>query len=206
MRKIYPITHCVVEDVKAKTIKNGKHWNHSFSPIQSGKNWFYAELRKVIMLELKYGYDTKIMRDTAKLVKNPNKLAETFNAHCVDSWVLANSLVCGHDIPDNKNLIIVKPLNFHRRRLHVMNPAKYGIRKRCGGTISIGLKRGSIVVHVKYKLCYVSGTYNNRISLNSLNMNEHIDGGRLCRNAKLKDIKFLSYNSFLISHKNNITT
>ena len=125
------------------------------------------------------------------LKKSKNKLAETFDAHIVDSWVLANWQVGGHTSVDNKEMLLVIPLQFHRRQLHALQPAKGGIRRNYGGTRSMGFKRGSYVKHPKYNICYVGGTSKNRISLHSIS-----DGKRLCRNAKPHDCKFLTYASF----------
>src|ERR1035437_1791461 len=133
-------------------------------------------------------------------------MSENFDAHCVDSWVLANHTVGGHVVPDNIDILYVTPLQFHRRQLHVQQPAKGGVRKKYGGTMSMGFKRGSIVIHKKHGVCFVGGTSkiksknrqgymvyeHERISLHSLK-----DGERLCQNAKPSDIKFLAYNSFL---------
>ncbi len=44
--KMFPITNFVVEDIKARTWKNAKKWNLSFSPLEVGKQWFYYELNR----------------------------------------------------------------------------------------------------------------------------------------------------------------
>jgi hypothetical protein len=134
-------------------------------------------------------------------------LSEVFEAHCVDSWVLANWQVGGHIKPDNTDMLSISPIIFHRRQLHMLQFAKKGKRKRYGGTRSLGFKRGSLVKHSKYGVSYIGGsrrlkkpseaspTINGRISLHSIT-----DGKRLCQNAKPTDIKFLSYNTWT-SHK-----
>ena len=47
LRKLYNITHVVVENVKAKTWKNARKWNKNFSPIEVGKNFFREEIKKM---------------------------------------------------------------------------------------------------------------------------------------------------------------
>ena len=200
LTKIYPVTHCIVEDIKAKTMKNGKKWNISFSPLEHGKGWFYSELKQQTIFSYKQGYDTKELRDSVGLKKNKSKLSEKFETHCVDSWVLANSVVGGHILPDNKTMLFVKPLRFHKRRLHDQNPIKGGFRKKCGGTMSMGFKRGSLVTHKKYGLCFIGGTSISKYgkySYEGISLHSIVDGDRLCQNAKPSDIKFLTYNSFL---------
>ena len=188
--KMYPITNFVVEDIKAHTF-GGRRWNKSFSPLEVGKNWFYLELYKIGEVETKQGYETKQMRDVLDLKKSKKKLSNLFEAHCVDSWVLANSYTGGHTKVDNKQMLFMTPLQFHRRQLHRLQPSGDGIRKRYGGTMSLGLKRGSLVKHFKYGLSYVGGYLKDRISLYSVK-----SGQRLCQNAKVNDCKILSYNSW----------
>jgi len=115
LSKIFPITVFVVEDIKAVT-KGQRRWDGSFSPLQVGKRWFYEELSKLAQVEIKQGYETKELRDVHGLRKISNKRAEVFEAHCVDSWVLANWWTGGHIKPDNTRLLCITPLRFHNNR------------------------------------------------------------------------------------------
>jgi hypothetical protein len=187
--KMFPIKMVVVEDIKATT-KGKRHWNQSFSPLEIGKKWFYYEIGKLHRLETRRGWETKELRDAAGLKKSSNKLSDRFDAHCVDSWVLANWWVGGHIQPDNQRMLLVSPIQFHRRMLHRQNPRAGGERLAYGGTMSLGLKRGSLVKHPKYGLTYMGGTSKGRVSLHSL-----VDGVRLCRNAKVEDCHFRTYNT-----------
>jgi hypothetical protein len=188
--KIFPIECFVVEDIKAHA-QGGKRWNKSFSPLQVGKQWFYAALKEIAQVETKQGYETKELRDDAGLKKTKQKLAEVFEAHCVDSWVLANGWTGGHTQPDNKQLLCVTLLRFHRRQLHRLQSETGGVRKSYGGTLSHGFKRGSLTKHPKWGVTYVGGVLKNRISLHTL-----ATGKRLCQNAKLTDCQFLTFNTW----------
>jgi hypothetical protein len=188
LAKVFPITDVVVEDVKAQTTGR-RRWDVRFSPLEVGKAWFYAALERFGQVHLKQGWETKDLRDAAGLRKSKSKLAEVFAAHCVDSWVLANWRVGGHVVPDNTRMLCVSPIRLHRRQLHVLQPARGGVRKPYGGTRSCGLKRGSLVAHPKWGLAYVGGTMGGRISLHSV-----ADGKRLCRNAKSSDVTIKTYN------------
>jgi len=190
LSKLFPITTFVVEDIKAKT-KGKRRWDVSFSPLEVGKQWFYEQLAKLCQVVTRSGWETKQMRDTLGLRKTGNKTAEVFEAHCVDSWVLANSVVGGHLQPDNKRLVFVVPLQFHRRQLHRLQPGKQGKRLPYGGTLSLGLKRGSLVKHPEYGLTFVGGSSKGRLSLHGL-----ADGKRLTQNAKKEDVKFLTFCSW----------
>jgi len=190
--KMYPITNFVVEDIKAHSF-GGRRWNKTFSPLEVGKNWFYSELSKLGEVETKYGYETKQMRDILGLKKSKKKLSEVFEAHCVDSWVLANSYTGGHTKVDNKQMLFMTPLQFHCRQLHKLQFSKGGIRPCYGGTMSLGFKRGSLIKHKKFGLSYVGGCPSGKISLHSLTT-----GKRLSRHIKTYDCKFLTYNSWRV--------
>ena len=189
--KIYPISNIIAEDVSARTMKNGKVWNKSFSPVQCGKNYFIESVKSLnLNLILKEGWETKSLRDKFSLYKSKNKMSDKFAAHCVDSWVLA-SVPFNSSPVLNESMIVAKPLRFHRRQLHVFQAAKGGVRKQYGGTRSLGFRRGSIVSHVKFGNCIVGGTSKGRISLHNVS-----DNKRLCQNAKIKDVTFLCYNNW----------
>jgi hypothetical protein len=192
LARCFPIFEFVVEDIKAKTYKGSRRWNSKFSPLEVGKAWFYDELESLAPVIKKMGWETKQLRDELGLHKAKNKTATVFSAHCVDSWVLANSLTSGHSVPDNTDLLVVVPLRFHRRQLHRLQPESGGIRKPYGGTRSLGFKRGALVQHPKWGLSYVGGYLRDRISLHSL-----IDGKRLAQNVRPADCRIRSpYNSW----------
>lgn len=191
LSKLFPITDLVVEDVRAVTKEGKPKWNKLFSYVETGKNYLHKEIVKKWILHLKTGLETSQLRKLYGLNKAKNKIAEVFEAHCVDSWVLANWLVGGHTKPDNEKMICYSPIEFKRRQLHYLQPAKGGERKRYGGTMSLGLKRGSIVTHVKYGLTYIGGYLKGKVSLHCLKT-----GFRLTQNAKICDIKILSYSSW----------
>lgn len=191
--KLYPITHFVVEDIKAITKIGQRKWNKSFSPLEIGKNWFYEELGKLASISLKQGYETKKLRDDLGLKKTSQKISNKFEAHCVDSWVLANDYIGGHIEPDNKNILFIIPIQLHRRQLHRLKPEKGGKRKLYGGTRSFGFKRGGLVKHPKYGIVYVGGCMKNKISLHSIKT-----GKRLSQNIKSQDCRFITFNSWRI--------
>jgi hypothetical protein len=191
LRKIYPISCIIVEDIKATTHKGSKKWNKLFSPLEVGKQWFYSQIREFTKLKTKKGFETKELRDNLGLTKSGNKLSNKFDAHCVDSWVLSNWYTGGHTTPDNKEILLISPIQLHRRQLHRFQPDGDGFRKRYGGTRSLGFKRGSLIKHAKLGVTYIGGHRKSTLSLHSL-----IDGKRLTTDAKLNDCKFLTFNSW----------
>lgn len=199
--QLFPISHIAVEDIKAKTWKGSRRWNISFSPLEVGKKWFYGECRKIAILEVFDGYEhTYQTRQGLGLKKLKNKLSSNFYAHCVDSWVLAYLTVGGDPTPDNETVIEFIPLRFHRRQLHRLEHAKGHVRARYGGTMSVGFKRGSIVKHPKWGVCYVSGWMESPTKKNPdrkvISLHSIQTGKRLCQNADPEDVRFLSYNSW----------
>jgi len=184
--QLFPVTVFVVEDIKAQTRQGKKRWNSSFSPLQVGKAWFYEEMGKLAPVQTKQGYETKDLREQLGLKKTSKKLAEVWEAHCVDAWVLAHSAVGGRTSPDNRRLVCVAPLSWHHRQLHRFKPEKGGKRKLYGGTLSQGIKRGMLVKHPTYGKAYVGGTMDGKLSLHDLQT-----GKRLTQSAKVADCRLI---------------
>jgi hypothetical protein len=183
---LYPIGLFVVEDIKAEPRTGQRRWNASFSPLQVGKEWFYGELRKLAQVTLVQGHETARMREELGLRKSSRKDEESFWSHCVDSWVLAASAV-GGSVPEDTRIVRIAPLRFRRRSLHLRQPAKGGVRRRHGGTVSLELRRGTQVLHPRFGLCYVGGHMRGRLSLHAMR-----DGRRLTRDARVEDLTVLA--------------
>ena len=190
LSKLYRITHVCVEDIKARSIERAKKWNQSFSPLEVGKQWFYTEIEKRWKLLTLQGWETKEIRESLGLKKSLKKLAETFDAHCVDSWCLAYHGVDGDGVVDNTDIFCISPIPIRRRELHRQNPQKGGKRPRYGGTTWNGLVKNTLVKHIKYGLTRISGFGKQGIALYSL------EGQRLCQNAKADDFKVLTRLNF----------
>ncbi len=215
--KVIPITDFCIEDICAINWEGKKKWNKIFSPLQTGKNYFYDEIKKLGTAKTLRGSETSAIRNELQLRKISKKTSPKFEAHNVDSWVLANYIVGGHIKPDNKDMIYIKPLKFHRRKLHFEQFAKGGVRRKYGGTMSMGFKRGSLVIHLKYGITYVGGTSNirrwyihNKTGEKRVYFNERISvhsvktGERVSQQTKPSEVKFLCYNTFLINGASKI--
>jgi hypothetical protein len=164
--QLFPVSVFVVEDIKVTT-RGKRRWDQSFSPLEVGKHWFYGELGKLAPVQTKQGYQTRELREQLGLKKTGKKLAEVWEAHCVDAWVLAHSAVGGEPKPDTTRLVCISPLNWHHRQLHRFEPEKRGKRKSYGGTLSLGIKRGTLVKHPKWGKAYVGGSMDGRLSLHN---------------------------------------
>jgi hypothetical protein len=181
----------VVEDVQAVTRQGkGRKWNGAFSPVQVGKDHLYRLLREMgLTVHLREGWQTKALREQYGLKKTKSKSKQSFESHCVDSWVLAAS-VSGAEQPTCTRLWYLVPAVLHRRQLHRLQASKGGERKPYGGSHSLGVKRGTVVQHPKYGLCTVGGVDRKKqtISLHAYRTNK-----RLTQGAKVKDCRILSW-------------
>ena len=121
---------------------------------------------------------------------NSMKLAETFEAHCVDAWCLAYHVVGGEGVVTNTDIFCISPIPIRRRELHRQNPQKGGKRPCYGGTTWHGLVKNTLVRHSKYGLTRISGFSKRGIALYAL------EGKRLYQNAKIQDFKVLTRLNF----------
>lgn len=191
LMKLYPVSQVVVEDIKAKTKRGQKKWNRSFSPLEVGKNWFYTEVLQLAFLSTRKGWETKELREKFRLKKTSRKKAEIFEAHCVDSWVLAADALGITRSPQMKKLLCLVPLNFRRRSLHLQIPQKGNKRRVHGGTRSLGWRKGALVKSEKFGVVYLGGSSaKGRVSLHHLGT-----GKRLTQDGMPQQCRVLGYNS-----------
>jgi hypothetical protein len=193
LARYYPLRTIVIEGIKAATRAGQRRWNKSFSPLEVGKAWCYGELEKIAPVRKVPGYVTKTLREEAGLHKSGAKLSERWDAHCVDAFVLANSAAEGPREPTSRQMLLIVPLQLHRRQLHRFNLGIGGQPKPYGGTLSLGLKRGSWVRHTRHGLVFVGGTSHGRISLHSM-----ATGKRLTQQARVEDCRLLCTASWRI--------
>jgi hypothetical protein len=186
LKALYPIKVFVVEDIRADTRTRQRRWNASFSPLEVGKRWFYEELATIAPVVPILGHETARLREILGLSKARGKGEETFWSHCVDSWALAAHAV-GGSAPDDTRIVRIAPLRFGRRSPHLRQPAKGGVRRRHGGTVSLGLRRGAQVLHPRFGFCYVGGHMGDRLSLHAMR-----SGRRLTQRARLHDLVVLA--------------
>ena len=192
LSKLYPVRHVCVEDIKARTIARAKKWNQSFSPLEVGKQWFYTEVEKRWQLLTLQGWQTKEIRDRLGLKKSSDKLSETFNAHCVDSWCLAYHTVGGVSIPENTDIFCIAPIPIKRRCLHREQEAKGRQRNRYGGTVlGNGLVKNTLIKHVQYGLTRLAG-----VNAKGLFSIYTLEGKRLTTGAKRNDFRVLTRLNF----------
>lgn len=168
LARMYPVTHVCVEDIKAGSRPRQRRWNASFNPLQVGKQWFYSQVSERWELLTLQGHDTARIRESLGLKKSSKKMAETFDAHCVDAWCLAHHTVGGDSDVDNTAVFCISPINHKRRCLHRELPKKGGVRPRYGGTMSMGWKKQTLVKHPKHGVCLVGGHQRGKLALHDV--------------------------------------
>lgn len=157
--RIFPVTDIVHELVKAKG-------NKSFSPVMVGQKWMIEQLSRLAEVNTLFGYETQAIRKYLKLEKDHRKGKLIPATHAVDGIALAASRFVNYERFTRKDRyghvwagecevssapfgVIHRPQLF-RRKLHVENPGKDGIRKRHGGTTTpYGFRKGDYVEATK---------------------------------------------------------
>jgi hypothetical protein len=154
--------------------------------------------KKKLPVVTRQGYETKALREQLGLKKTRKKLAEVWEAHCVDSCALARAEVGGATAPDNKRLTCMAPFVWHHRQLHHFQPEQGGKRKPYGGTLSQGIKRGTLVKHPKWGKATVGGTMDGKLSLHHPATNKRLT--QTGRRADCALITRLRWRTRLVPH------
>ena len=104
--KLYPITDIVIEDVAS--VHNKETKNAGFSPIEQIKTRLYDFCKRHATVWVSKA-NPKVIRLFDKNVdlKESDKAAKTFFAHCLDSHSLA-CLVLGEHVPFDENILYIK--------------------------------------------------------------------------------------------------
>jgi len=199
---LYPISHVAIEEISAGSRAGKTQWNQSFNPLQVGKRWFAKQLEKLFPGKVKFfkGYDTSEARRSTSLPKTKVKSSKTFDAHCVDAYILAR-LGMGLPVvkPTTESMHYLEVIKGSRRSLHAMNPTKGGIRKRTGGTQSLGFTKGSVVQY-KDGIYHVGGWQmsNTKVSTPRLTLKDRFSDKRIFRSVEPNEVKFLARNSWRV--------
>ena len=180
LAKLYPISSIVFEYVKAKA-KPGC----SFSPVMVGQKWAIEQLNKIAPVTTLLGWETANIRSHLGLPKSKDKAELSPASHAVDGIALASSQFTqyrkvhklGMDYAHwhgfvnitKANFVVIARPPFSRRQLHLMVPAKGGVRRKYGGSLTRhGFKKGDLVSATKAGITvtgYVSGDTEKQVSV-----------------------------------------
>ena len=189
LSKIFPITDIYFEYVKADvdltsgrvSAKSGK----GFSPVMVGQKWAVEQLERFGTIHTRFGWQTANLRKHLGLEKSKKKSERSFNSHAVDGVTLAcfrfldyrpfqTANGHGHEWTGSVTLTpsplaVIKRPPISRRQLHLMVPAKGGVRRKYGGTTTkFGLRKGDLVDSPKGS-GYVSGQTERQLSVSDAN-------------------------------------
>jgi hypothetical protein len=126
LAEYFPITKIVVEDVKFNHFKSNK--GSSFSAAEQGKTELYNFIALNWQLTLVNGFDTKTLRIAVfgHDIKSSNKADRRFEAHCVDSFVIAfNEIRSQKALNVNSHVLFIEKIVRMRRQLTQLRPRKY---------------------------------------------------------------------------------
>lgn len=166
LAKTYPISEIAIEDVafNHRNLKYGKY----FSQVEIGKNWLISELEPIASVKLFRGWETSVRRKELGLKKSSKKEDRTPEAHITDAIALC-ALTLGDIALTPFQFDIVRRPKYSRRRLHLEQPSKGGIRRQYGGTTTpFVFRKGDYVEATQGKRTvrgWVSGYTKNRISV-----------------------------------------
>ena len=187
---LFPVSEIRYEYVKAdvdltsgrKKARSGK----GFSAVMVGQKWLIEQLNKLANVVTIFGYQTSLVRTYLGLTKNKSdKSKPCFETHAVDGVTVAASHFVeyrkyhkhGEDGADwvgsvdiNKaSFFVIRRPPFSRRQLHLMVPAKGGVRRKYGGsTTRHGFRKGDLVNSPK-GIGYISGDTEKQLSVSDAN-------------------------------------
>lgn len=216
--KIYPVTEIRYEYVKAdvdltsgrKKARSGK----GFSVVMVGQKWMLKQLAGLASVVTVEGYQTAQVRAQLGLAKDKaNKSKAEFNTHAVDGVAIAASHFVqyrryhriGEDGGEWQGSVSITPAPFFvirrppysRRQLHLMVPAKGGVRRKYGGsTTPFSIRKGDIVRY-QNTLGFCSGYTGKNLSISD------IDWKRLGRYAASKVELVVRSNGLLVTVASN---
>ena len=180
---IYPITSIVYEVVKADGSK-------SFSPVMVGQYWMLNQLEILRPTYQKYGWETSQIRTQLGLEKQKSHKGDAVpQTHAVDGCALAASLFLEYRQWHTANahgaswvgechvspapFIVIRRPPISRRQLHLMVPAKGGMRRKYGGTTTRhGVRKGDFVKAEqagRVSIGWVSGDTERQVSVSDIN-------------------------------------
>jgi len=144
--KSYPISRVAFEDVKFNHRDN--KWGKNFTTIEVGKNmiknFIVDKIGRRNFVSFK-GIETKELRDKYGLKKTSDKSKQEFYTHCVDSFVIAFSII-DKPVILNENITYVDDnYRYVRRRLHDTQFKKGGIRDKFSTGKFQGISKGCII-------------------------------------------------------------
>lgn len=180
LENVFPLNEVVIEEIKARGDK-------AFSPAMVAQKWQFDRIGEECQLTTIEGWKTAQIRQQLGLVKQKNSKSDAVMAtHAVDGIALACSEFIDYRITSLNSrgwlgqvditpcpLTVIRRPPISRRQLHLMVPAKTGIRRKYGGTVTRhGYRKGDFVEATqgsKTVRGWVSGDTEKQISVSDAN-------------------------------------
>ncbi len=155
----------------------------AFSPVMVGQKWQLENLADYAEVHRVEGWQTAQIRQQLGLQKQKHSKGDVIPAtHAVDGVALACAVFIQYGIIDRHAMVwkgdcTVQPAPFavirrppiSRCQLHLMVPARGGIRRKYGGSVTRhGFRKGDLVQSPK-RIGYVSGDTEKQISVSDAN-------------------------------------
>ncbi len=144
--KCYPISSVAFEDVKFN--HRDKRYGKNFSTMEIGKtmikNFIVGKIGRKNLISFE-GYETYNLRNKYGLRKTGDKSKQDFYTHCVDSFVIAFSVIDKPIILNESLTYIDDNYRYVRRRLHDTQFKKGGIRDKFSTGKFQGISKGCII-------------------------------------------------------------
>jgi len=188
--QLFPISQIVFEYVKADVDltsgRKGARSGKGFSPVMVGQKWVLVQLANLAPVSTLYGWQTSILRERLGLEKQKTSKGDAIPAtHAVDGIALACSEFVQYEEFHTTNtrgrqwngsvqittapFVVIRRPPISRRQLHLMVPAKGGIRRKYGGTITRhGVRKGDLVqaeMAGRVSIGWVSGDTQKQVSV-----------------------------------------
>ncbi len=187
LAKIYPVKAIRWEYVKAdvdltsgrKKAKSGK----GFSPVMVGQKWMLEQLEQIAPTTTIQGFQTANTRKHLGLEKHKaDKSKQCFETHAVDGVAIAASRFIeyrqyhrkgedgaewvGKVMTTKAPFFVIQRPPYSRRQLHLMVPAKGGVRRKYGGSTVCGdFRKGDLIKTEKHGIAYVCGDTKGQIAV-----------------------------------------
>jgi hypothetical protein len=179
LNRLFPITQIAYEYVQARGDK-------SFSPVMVGQIWMLKQLELIAPTVTRFGWETSNLRDKLGLVKQKTHKGDAILAtHAVDGIALASSYFLRYESFENTRerghiwngevtlttpvFRVIRRPPISRRQLHLMVPAKGGVRRKYGGTTTRHSFRKGDLVNSPKGIGYVSGDTEKQVSVSDSN-------------------------------------
>lgn len=194
---LFPLTAIGYEKVRADVDltsgRKGARSGKGFSPVMVSQAWAVEQMSQIAPVYTRYGWQsdgngTSQLRTALGLIKSKNKAEQTPQTHAVDGIAVACGYFIeyrpfhqgrnhGHDWFGAVNITsapftVVQRPPISRRQLHLMAPAKGGVRRKYGGTVTRhGFRKGDLVraeMSGRVSVGYVSGDTARQVSVSDI--------------------------------------